>query len=231
MVVRVRDTLLFQVFPICFKRTPLNDCRARAGGSALVGLRDPRAGVFAVVQGQRANLGSNAKSSADDQLGVAAGLYIAGSSRLVAGVVRDGARPGAAPGILRRESRRDQLLVVLWSESRVWRPSEDRADGAQERDFRLLAREAAPHGDLYFEDFDDYWAEAFEREGLRYDRVPARVSESGDFLVSFGEPIGRVALDALAIDAREEARQECDAHPERAPAEAPERIRNWNRSL
>ena len=71
--------------------------------------------------------------------------------------------------------------------------------------------------------------EALEREGPRCDRVPARVSESGDFLASFGEPIGRVAFDALAID--EEALQECDAHPERAPAEAPERIRNWNRSL
>ena len=58
--------------------------------------------------------------------------------------------------------------------------------------------------------------ETRELEGPRYDRVPARVSESGDFLVRFGELIGRVAFDA---------------HPERAPAEAPERIRNWNRSL
>ena len=87
-----------------------------------------------------------------------------------------------------------------------------------------------PHGDLYFEDYC-HWAEALEREGPRYDRVPARVSELGDFLASFGEPIGRIAFGALAIDAREAARQECDAHPERAPAEVAERIRNWNRSL
>ena len=65
-----------------------------------------------------------------------------------------------------------------------------------------------PHGDLYFEDYD-CWAEALEREGPRYDRVPARVSESGDFLVSFGEPIGGVAFDALAIDACEVAQPRC----------------------
>ena len=61
--------------------------------------------------------------------------------------------------------------------------------------------------------------------------MPARVSESGDYLVSFGEPTGRIAFDALAIDAREAAKQECEAHPGRAPAEVPERIRNWDRSL
>ena len=85
-------------------RTPLNDCRASAelrdlaGGSVPAGLRDPRAGVFTAAQGQRASLGSNAKSSADDQLGVAAGLYVAGSSRLCGWVVRDGARPGLLLG-------------------------------------------------------------------------------------------------------------------------------------
>ena len=56
-------------------------------------------------------------------------------------------------------------------------------------------------------------------------RVPARDSESGDILVSFGEPIGHIDFDALTIDARE-ARQECDTHPERAPAEVADRIRN-----
>ena len=87
-----------------------------------------------------------------------------------------------------------------------------------------------PHGDLYFEGCD-YWADAMEREGPRYYRVPARFSESGDCLVSFVERFGRIAFDALAIDAREAARQECDAHSERAPAEVAERINNWNRSF
>ena len=210
-------------------------CRARAelhglvGGSFLAGLRNPRAWVFAAGQGRRDNLGSNAQSIGDEQLGIAAGLFYAGSSHLVAGVERDRARPGAAPWFLRRVSDGAQERVSwsgTWTIPGYWHE-------------RLVVQRVfndggwiihTPHGDLYFEDHD-YWAEALEREGPRYDQVPARVFESGDYLVSFGEPIGRIAFDALAIDALEAAKQECEAHPGCAPAEVPERIRNWNRSL